>query len=72
MIFSDVGNIFINLFLKQKRCVFSYKIKPNKGILNKISVSALYIYHKIFQIYQKFIFSFDSQSNFSFLFVSQK
>ena len=47
MIFSDVGNILKNPFLKQKRYIFLYKIKINKGLLNKFFVSDLSIYEKI-------------------------
>jgi hypothetical protein len=48
MIFSDIGNIFKNSCLKQKRYIFLYKIKINKGLLNKISVSGLSVYEKVF------------------------
>ena len=69
MIFSNVQDILTNLFLKQKRYIFSYKIKLSKGILNKFSVFFLYFYQKVFQMFQTSIFLFDSQSNFLFLFV---
>ena len=78
MIFSNVQDILTNLFLKQKRYIFSYKIKLSKGILNKFSVFFLYFYQKIFKMFQtsffylihKVIFYFYLFSKINFLYVS--